>query len=73
MIRKNYVLIYELLDEILDFGVPQITETDMLKQFIKEGGMEIELVSDLDKLSQLTMQATGANAWRPNAIHYKRN
>lgn len=31
VVRSNYVLIYELLDEIMDYGVPQITETDMLK------------------------------------------
>lgn len=48
VIRKNYVLIYELLDEICDYGVPQITEIDMLKQYIMEGGMEIEKISDLD-------------------------
>ena len=26
MIKKNFVLIYELMDEIIDFGIPQITE-----------------------------------------------
>ena len=51
MIRQNYVLIYELLDEIMDYGVPQITETDVLKQFIVEGGMDVETLSDIDKLS----------------------
>ncbi len=73
VIRKNYVLIYELLDEILDYGVPQITETDMLKQYIMEGGMDLDLLTDINKLSQLTMAATGANSWRPKPVHYKRN
>ena len=36
-IRKNYVLIYELLDEVADFGLPQITEPEVLKQFITQG------------------------------------
>ena len=30
-IRRNFILIYELLDEMLDFGYPQITSTEMLK------------------------------------------
>jgi AP-4 complex subunit mu-1 len=30
-IRKNFVLIYELVDEMMDFGYPQITSTEMLK------------------------------------------
>lgn len=33
-IRKNFILIYELLDEILDFGYPQGTSTETLKNFI---------------------------------------
>ena len=30
-IRKNFILIYELLDEMVDFGYPQITSTESLK------------------------------------------
>ena len=30
-IRKNFTLIYELLDEMMDYGIPQIMETDVLK------------------------------------------
>jgi AP-1 complex subunit mu len=30
-IRDNFVLVYELLDEMMDFGYPQITESKILK------------------------------------------
>ncbi len=30
-IRKNFVLIYELLDEVMDYGMPQILDPDLLK------------------------------------------
>lgn len=33
-IRKNFTLIYELVDEMLDFGYPQITSTELLKSCI---------------------------------------
>jgi len=33
-VRKNFVLIYELLDEVLDFGYPQLTSTELLKPFV---------------------------------------
>ncbi|XP_065663235.1 AP-4 complex subunit mu-1 [Hydra vulgaris] len=33
-IQSNFALIYELLDEILDFGFPQNTSTDLLHNFI---------------------------------------
>ena len=31
-IRDNFVIIYELLDEMMDFGYPQNTETKILKE-----------------------------------------
>ncbi|GFR48289.1 hypothetical protein Agub_g10061, partial [Astrephomene gubernaculifera] len=33
-IRKNVVLVYELLDEVVDYGFPQNTATEALKQFV---------------------------------------
>jgi AP-4 complex subunit mu-1 len=33
-IRKNFILLYELLDEMLDFGYPQITRTLNLKSCV---------------------------------------
>ena len=34
-IRDNFVLIYELLDEIVDHGYPQNTDAKLLKEYIK--------------------------------------
>eukprot|EP00210_Caulerpa_lentillifera_P004261 g4064.t1 len=34
-IKKNFILIYELLDEVLDYGFPQTTSTNALKSFIQ--------------------------------------
>ena len=33
-IRNNFVLIYELLDEIMDFGYPQNLSPEILKLYI---------------------------------------
>jgi len=33
-IRKNFVLLYEILDEVMDFGIPQQTATESLKAFV---------------------------------------
>ena len=33
-IRKNFILLYELLDEMLDYGYPQITRTATLKSCV---------------------------------------
>ncbi|MBO8695536.1 hypothetical protein INO35_14270, partial [Staphylococcus aureus] len=39
-IKNNFVLIYELLDEILDFGYPQNCDTGVLKTFITQTGVK---------------------------------
>jgi len=33
-IRDNFVVIYELLDEMMDFGHPQTTESKILQEFV---------------------------------------
>ena len=33
-IRKNFILIYEIVDEILDFGYPQLSSTEQVKPFV---------------------------------------
>ena len=49
-IRKHFVLIYELLDEVMDYGMPQIMDPDILKKFIQEGGFKPELLNNIEKL-----------------------
>jgi AP-4 complex subunit mu-1 len=33
-IRKNFILVYELVDEMLDYGIPQATSTETLKMYV---------------------------------------
>lgn len=33
-IRDNFVIIYELLDEVMDFGYPQTTESKVLQECV---------------------------------------
>ncbi|QPG76200.1 hypothetical protein FOA43_003586 [Brettanomyces nanus] len=35
LIKDNYILIYELFDETLDWGLPQLTEFSILKEYVK--------------------------------------
>ena len=42
-IRKNFILIYELLDEMIDFGYPQITSTEILKSYIHNEAVASQL------------------------------
>ena len=52
-VKNNFVLIYELLDEILDFGYPQNTDTGILKTFITQQGIKS---ATKEEQSQITSQ-----------------
>ena len=43
-IRDNFVLIYELLDEVIDHGYPQTTDTKLLKEYIKTESNKIKVL-----------------------------
>lgn len=49
-IRKNFSLIYELLDEVMDHGYPQILDPDLLKQYITTGKLEAQKTQNIEKL-----------------------
>ncbi|KPM34610.1 AP-2 complex subunit mu, partial [Neonectria ditissima] len=70
-VKNNFVLVYELLDEIIDFGYPQNTETDTLKMYITTEGVKSE--SRREDTSKITMQATGALSWRKADVKYRKN
>jgi AP-1 complex subunit mu len=36
-IRDNFVIVYELLDEMMDFGFPQTTESKILQECVLAG------------------------------------
>lgn len=69
-IKNNFVLIYELLDEILDFGYPQHTDMGVLKTFITQAGIKSQT---REETSQITSQVTGQIGWRREGIKYRRN
>lgn len=71
-LENNFVLIYELLDEVMDYGLPQILEPDVLKLYITTGKVAKKM-STIEKLKQITIQATGAIPWRSEGIKYRKN
>lgn len=65
-IRDNFVVIYELLDEMMDFGFPQISESKILRQYITQDYRVSESTG-------LPVAATNAVSWRSEGIRHSRN
>mmetsp|Transcript_14673 Transcript_14673/g.19152 ORF Transcript_14673/g.19152 Transcript_14673/m.19152 type:complete len:429 (+) Transcript_14673:239-1525(+) len=68
--RNNMTLIYELMDETMDFGYPQNCAVDVLRLYINLGA--VKAVQE-QETSELTSQITGAIDWRREGIKHRRN
>lgn len=75
VIKGNFVLIYELLDEVIDFGYPQLTDPAILKSLIFQKGFVTEATKKKRAVEaqNATLQVTGAVGWRKEGIRYKKN
>lgn len=60
-IRKNFILIYELLDEMIDFGYPQGTSTENLKAFVYNEPILVD--------SQRRIAIAGSKTTPSSAVH----
>ena len=66
-IRDNFVVLYELLDEIMDFGYPQTTEPKILQTYIFQESYKLK------KMTSVPAVVTNVVSWRPEGIRYRRN
>lgn len=71
-IKNNFALVYELIDEICDFGYPQNSEIDTLKSYITTESVVSQGIP-AEESSKITTQATGAISWRRPDVKYKKN
>ena len=67
-IRDNFVIIYELMDEMMDFGYPQTTEHKILKEFIMQTGLKSATEQVKPPIS-----LTNAVSWRSEGIKHRKN
>lgn len=68
-IKDNFVVTYELLDEMLDNGYPQTTEYKVLKEFIKSESHQLAENAPVN----VPISVSNAVSWRDDGIKYKKN
>lgn len=66
-IRDNFVIIYELLDEMMDFGYPQTTESKILQEYITQESHQLQVQA------RPPIAVTNAVSWRSEGIRYRKN
>ena len=60
------VAVYELFDEVMDFGYPQFTEAKIMSDYIKTDAHK----ADVHEVTQ-SMAVTNAVSWRSEGLKYK--
>jgi AP-1 complex subunit mu len=82
-IRDNFVIIYELLDEMMDFGFPQTTESKILQEYV---AVTFKWAIAHRRFRYITQEShkleiqvrppptvTNAVSWRSEGIRYRKN
>jgi len=83
-VKNNFVVLYELLDEVLDYGYPQQAELGALKGVVNThtgikaamndfGLTSLRTQSPSKEPSHVTSAVTGQVGWRREGIKYRRN
>jgi AP-1 complex subunit mu len=79
-LRDNFVITYELLDEMMDNGYPQITEVKVLQEYIKTEANKMQKQGKndskkFDNSSNLVVPTAASNVvgWRPDGIKHNKN
>jgi hypothetical protein len=65
-IANNLSLIYEILDEAMDYGCPQVTDPVVLKHYIQEGKFQ-------SRLKSITIGTGCGVLWGSGKLVYKKN
>jgi AP-1 complex subunit mu len=85
-IRDNFVIIYELMDEMMDFGYPQTTESKILQEWVHititfllpclTADSHRYITQESYKLEAQVrppMAVTNAVSWRSEGLKYRKN
>ncbi|CAF4942128.1 unnamed protein product, partial [Rotaria socialis] len=77
-LKDNYVIVYELLDEMLDSGLPLATETNILKELIKPPNIFRKVANlvtgDSTNISNVLPSSQLSNIpWRRMGVKYTNN
>jgi AP-4 complex subunit mu-1 len=69
-LRKNFILCYELLDEMIDYGYPQVTRTENLKSFVYNEPIVVEPVANTGSMvNPKTASATAVHKPVISSVH----
>jgi AP-3 complex subunit mu len=78
LIKDNFVIVYQLLDEMMDSGFPMTTEPNILKEIIVPPNLVSRVISVVtggaSNMGRILPSATSSNVrWRASGIKHANN
>lgn len=71
-VKKNFIMMYELLDEMMDFGYPETSDTQALKSYVVSENLH-GVVPVRPNMRGATMDVSADAMWRPHDVKYRKN
>lgn len=75
--KENFVIVYELLDEVLDAGFPLATEPNILKELIKPSSIMRSITNTVTGKSNVSESLPSGQLsnvpWRRAGVKYSNN
>ena len=77
-VKDNFATVYQILEEMMDFGIPLTTEPNALKAMIKPPSLASRITSAIgqesSQISDVLPDGTISNMpWRLSGVHYTNN
>jgi AP-1 complex subunit mu len=75
-VKDNLILIYELLDEVMDNGQPQLTDAKLLKNYVTSSALlskKLKMKNGKNVGQQMAKAITSSVPWRPGTYKYSKN
>lgn len=72
-LKQNFVTLHALIDEAVDYGYPQITDSEAFQDFITPYGLNDNTVKAAPKAEVVSKKLTGEVPWRADGLIYRVN
>ncbi|EPY27226.1 AP-2 complex subunit mu-1 [Strigomonas culicis] len=72
-LKQNFVVLQALIDEAVDYGYPQITDSEAFQDFITPSGINENSIKMAPKAEVISKKLTGEVPWRNDGLIYRVN
>lgn len=70
-LKENFIVLQSIIDESMDFGYPQLTDTATMQEFIDNESLKVNVVKRPEVAETVTKKMMGSVPWRAGGLAYR--